>query len=241
MSEFKRVNVSDKLYRLINSAHPPKGLFDTLADSDEELRVLFDLEMMTNPRNNILAGRLTHIPENGIVTGPTANIVMAAFVHSNDDGGRFNDGRLGAWYASLNVLSAIEETVHHLQKRLELSEGGFPQQVQMRELITKVNEPLIDLCGLKAKHPELYDDHDYSKSQEFANGLRWPFDDDHDGQGEAGLRYDSVRHDGGINVCIFKPEALKRPVTQGAHYQYDWNAAGEVSVVKLKPVKRSGK
>jgi len=239
MSNFDHVEIPEKVHRLINSVFPPKGLFDTLGDNEEELRVLFELEMMTNPRNNLLMGRLARIPEGSIVSGNTANIVMAAFVHSNDDGGRFNDGSLGAWYASYSVLTAIEETVYHLQKRLELSEGGFPQQIQMRQLITTVNEPLLNICGAKETHPHLYDDHDYSKSQEFANELRWPFDGDHDHHGEPGIRYDSVRHEGGVNVCIFNPAALDRPITQGAHYQYDWNAAGEVTISKLKPVKRS--
>lgn len=239
MSEFNYVDIPVKIHRLINSAFPPKGLFDTLGDNDEELRILFELEMMTNPRNNILVGRLAQIPDGSIVTGNTANIIMAAFVHSNDDGGRFNDERLGAWYASFDVLTAIEETVYHLQKRLELSEGGFPQQIQMRQLITTVNEPLLNICGAKETHSHLYDEDDYSKSQEFANEIRWPFDNAHDDLGEPGIRYDSVRHEGGVNVCIFKPAALDRPVTQGAHYQYDWNSAGQVTVSKLKPVKRS--
>ena len=109
----------------------------------------------------------------------------------------------------------------------------------MRELIASINEPLIDLCGGRQTRPELYDDHDYSSSQEFANNLRWPFDRNHDGLGEGGFRYDSVRRDGGVNVCVFKPGAIDRPITQGGHYQYDWNGAGEVNVVKLNPVKRA--
>lgn len=240
MSEFNTIEIPYKVHRLINTAYPPKGLFDSLGDSEEELRTLFELEMMTNPRNNILMGRLARIPEGAIVSGNTANIIMAAFVHSNDDGGRFNDERLGAWYASFGIATAIEETVHHLHKRLALSEGGFPQQIQMRELITTVNEPLLNICGAKETHPHLYNKDDYSKSQDFANALRWPFDAGHDELGISGIRYDSVRHDGGVNVCIFKPEALDRPVTQGAHYQYDWNAEGNVTVSKLKIVKRSG-
>jgi len=234
MADFSHEIVKGQTHRLINSLFPPKGLFDTLADTPEELRVLFDLEMMANPRNQVSAGRLALVPDEGIVTGDTANQVMAAFVHCNDDGGRFNDGRLGAWYAALEIETAIEETVHHLTKRLALSEGGFPQQIQMRELIAAINVPLLNLCGTQASHPEFYDLKDYSKSQDFANSIRWPFVKD----GEAGIHYDSIRKEGGINICVFKPDALVRPITQGDHYQYDWDAAGQITVARLTPVER---
>ncbi len=240
---FKPINVDSKVHRLINSRWPPIGLFDELADSEEEIRLLFNLEMLTNARLNIPIGRLALIPEGGIVTGPTANQIMATFVHCHDDGGRFNDTRLGAWYASYHVNTAIEETLYHLTKRLALSEGGFPQQMQMRQLITTINQPLLDLHDSQTTHPQFYASDDYSGSQQFANSVRWPFskenaDKTKDGEGgEAGFSYDSIRDKGGMNVCVFIPKALDRPITQGRYYQYDWNAKGEVYVTKLTAVK----
>jgi hypothetical protein len=93
---FKSIAVNNKIHRLINSRWPPIGLFDELADSEQALRLLFNLEMFTNPRLNASIGRLARIPEGGIVTGVTVNQIMAAFVHCHDEGGRFNDGKLGA-------------------------------------------------------------------------------------------------------------------------------------------------
>jgi len=235
MKDFELIEIPCKVHRLINSSYPPIGVFDTLCDSADELKVLFELEMASNPRNNILTGRLALIPDGEIVIGDDANIVMAAFVHSNDDGGRFNDGRLGAWYASFDIKTSIEETVYHYTKRLSFSEGGFPQEIQMRQLITTVNEPLLNICGSKETHPELYHIDDYTGSQKFAHSVKWPFV----GEGISGIKFDSVRTDGGVNVCVFRPSALDRPVTQGAHYQYNWDDTGKVSVVKLSPVKRS--
>ncbi len=234
MADFKHVRIRKKTHRLINSRWPTIGLFDELADSEDELRQLFHLEMLANPRMNVTIGRLDRIPDGGIVMGESANQVMAAFVHCYDDGGRFNDGDLGAWYAALDITTAIEETVYHLTRRLKMSEGGFPNQMQMRELITTVSGPLLDLCETQTSHPELYDLNDYKASQKFARSIRWPFIDG----GETGLRYDSVRRKGGINICVFKPEILQRPLTQGDHYQYDWNVEGEVYVNKLTNVKR---
>lgn len=233
MSDFKQVHVKNKVHRLVNSRWPPIGLFDELADSAEEIRLLFNLEMLTNARLNVPIGRLARIPDGGIVTGDTANQVMASFVHCHDDGGLFNDTRLGAWYASYRVNTAIEETLYHLTKRLSLYEGGFGQQMQMRELITTVNMPLLDLHGRQATHPELYVIDDYAGSQKFANDVKWPFVDNSD----AGFSFDSVRDEGGMNVCVFIPKALNRPIVQGGHYQYDWNAKGEAYVSKLTSVK----
>jgi hypothetical protein len=237
MSQFKPVEVSSDILRLINSRWPPIGLFDELADSEDELRLLFNLEMLTNARLNVPMGRLARIPEGGIVTGPTASQIMASFVHCHDDGGRFNDTRLGAWYGSFAVNTAIEETVYHLTKRLSLSEGGFPQQMQMRQLVTTVNKPLLDLTNSQNTHPQFYATDDYSGSQQFANQHRWPFATPLIKNAQAGVAYDSVRQSGGTNVCVFMPRALNRPVVQAGHYQYDWNAKGEIYVAKLTGVK----
>ena len=234
MADFPAIRENRPTHRLINSRWPSVGLFDELADDEAELRILFDLEMMTNPRNQIASGRLALIPDSGLLVGPTANMAMAAFVHCHDDGARFNSAKLGAWYAALDIETAIEETVYHLTKRLQLSEGGFPQQMQMRELITTVCEALLDLCGEQDNRPDLYAPADYTDSQAYSDSVRWPLRQD----GAAGIRYDSVRRAGGINVCVFKPQALTLPITQGGHYQYDWNIKGKVSIAKLTEIKR---
>lgn len=234
MPQFDHVAMDDPIHRLINSRWPTIGVFDELADDESELRTLFVLEVSTNPRINASIGRLDHIPEGDIVTGDAATFVMAAFVHCHEDGGRFNDGRLGAWYASLHVETAIEETAHHLTRRLSLSEGGYPQQMQMRQLITTTQASLLDLSDAPSTRPELFLPDDYSESQKFAASVRWPFSD----TGELGLLYQSVRHNGGTNVCLFKPDAVGRPLRQGDHYEYEWDANGEIYVSKLTNVKR---
>jgi len=234
MSDFSRVADRRPIYRLINSRWPTIGLFDKLADDEDDLRVLFNLEMMANPRNQPAAGRLSRIPAGEIVTGPTASFVMASFVHCHNEGGRFNDGSLGAWYGSVELETAIEETVHHLTYRLSMSAEGFPQTIQMRQLITKVTEKVLDLCGASEVRPELFDPNDHKPGQAFGAGVRWPQHED----GIPGLRFDSVRNPGGVNVCVYKPKALDMPIIQADHFQYDWDEDGNVTVAKLTKVKR---
>jgi RES domain-containing protein len=157
---------------------------------------------------------------------------MAAFLHADPAGGRFTDGRLGAWYASLDMDTAIAETVHHSTRRLRLSEGVFPSTIQMRALVACTSCDLVDLRGTQETRPELYRPDDYGASQAFGVALRWPAR----GRGENGLIYDSVRRAGGTNVCLYRPSLVLLPVVQADHYEYRWNAAGRVSVLRLTRV-----
>lgn len=233
-SEFVKTQINQRVSRLVPSRFPTVGVFDELVDSEEELRILFNLEMMTNERLNTPIGRLERLPAGSVATGRGAHQIMAAWVHCHEDGGRFNDGSLGAWYASHTVMTAIDETVFHLTRRLSKSEGGFPQQIQMRELRTTVKATLVDLCGQQKLLPRLYHPTDYSASQSFSRSHRWPFS----ASGIDGIQYDSVRSEAGVNVCVFKPKLLAQPIIEGAHYQYQWDSDGEVFINKMTLLKR---
>lgn len=237
---FSNVEITAAVHRVIPSRFPTVGVFDDLADTPGEVRMLFNLEQLSNPRlnTNILpigqpSNRLALLPDAATVSGPTATLIMAAFIHASADGGRFNDARLGAWYAALDLDTAIDETTYHMGRRLALSEGGFPNRIQMRELITFVEGPVLDICGAQVSHPDLYHPEDYTASQAFATSLRYPFSD----QNVQALQYDSVRRVGGINICVFDPQALRIPIVQGDHYEYCWSPGGTVTVMKLTQVR----
>ncbi len=156
-------------------------------------------------------------------------MVMAAFLHANDEGGRFTDGRLGAWYAAFDIATSIDETVHHSTRRLRMSSGAFPSNIQMRELIGRIDCDLIDIRGRQNELPGLYDPDSYAESQPFGINLRWS----KSGKGANGIVFDSVRHRGGTSVCVFRPSLIELPVIQADHYEYRWDAAGAVTVLKL--------
>jgi RES domain len=216
-------------HRLIASRYPPVGVFDDLTQDKDELAVAFLLESATNDRLGIIAGRLHLLPPDEIVQGAGATLVMGAFLHADPAGGRFTDGRLGAWYVATDVDTAIAETVHHSTRRLKLSDGAFPSSIQMRSLVARIDCSLIDVRGLRQERPELYDEEDYARSQAFGVALRWP----KSGEGANGIVYDSVRRPQGINVCVYKPSQVRLPVTQADHYEYRWDARGDVRVLKL--------
>jgi hypothetical protein len=227
-----RARVRETTHRLIASRYPPVGVFDDLAADREELAMAFLLESVTNDRLAVLSRRLPLFPQNEIVQGPGATLLMAAFLHADAAGGRFTDGRLGAWYASLDADTAIAETLYHCTRRLRLSDGAFPSNMQMRELVAGIDCDLVELRGEQKNRADLYDPDDYRAAQAFGIGLRWPAS----GEGANGIVYGSVRRAGGTNVCVYRPSLVILPVHQAAHYDYRWDAAGAVSVLKLTDV-----
>jgi len=222
-------HVHASTHRLIASRFPTVGAFDDLTTDPDELAVAYLLETATNDRLAILSRRLPLLPAEEIVQGSGGTMVMAAFLHADEAGGRFTNGRLGAWYASFDVDTAVVETVYHSTRRLRLSDGAFPSSIQMRELIATIDCDLVDIRGLGERRPELYDPDDYAAARAFGVALRWP----KDGKGANGIVFDSVRHRGGTNVCVYRPSLVQIPVIQADHYEYRWNAAGEVSILKL--------
>src|SRR3954452_1319974 len=231
-------HVHASTHRLIASRFPTVGAFDELTTDPDELAIAYLLETATNDRLSILSRRLPLLPAEEIVQGSGATMVMAAFLHADEAGGRFTDGRLGAWYASFDVETAVAETVYHSTRRLRLSDGAFPSSIQMRELIARIDCDLVDIRGARATHPELYDPVDYTQSRAFGIGLRWPKSRDTEGGEPAaapanGIAFESVRRNGGINVCVYRPSLVLLPVIQADHYEYRWNATGAVSVLKL--------
>ncbi len=228
---FGHARVKARTHRLIASRFPTVGVFDDIAANETELRVAFLLEDLTNLRSH---GRLDTLPPGGVALGPTASLAMAAFLHCAEEGGRFSDGDLGAWYAATDLPTAIAETVYHHQRRLAASAAGYPCRIQMRELVVRLDADLLDLRGRQTLNPELYALDDYAASQRFARERRWPYAQ----QGEDGLVFDSVRREGGVNIAIFRPAALPLPIRQGDHYEYVWDAGGGLTVLKLSLVKR---
>jgi len=234
MTAPKTARVRAATHRLIASRFPPIGVFDDLTQDKEDIGLAYLLESATNDRLGLIAGRLNLLPPEEIVQGPGATLVMGAFLHADPAGGRFTDGHLGAWYASLELETAIAETLHHSTRRLKLSQGAFPTSIQMRALVAKVDTSLIELRGLRKKRPELYDTNDYAQAQAFGVALRWP----KSGEGAHGLVYDSVRRAGGTNVCIYRPSLLRLPVVQADHYEYRWDRSGDARVLKITNVEQ---
>ena len=112
----------DATHRLIPSKHDDRSVLQRLADNDEELQDLFDLDGATNDRllgeSNLLPGISVHelLFESGVPTLSMRHFVMHTF------GSRFNGPDRGAWYAT-DLATARAEIAFH--KRQELQEIGW--------------------------------------------------------------------------------------------------------------------
>jgi hypothetical protein len=208
-------------FRLIPSRFPPVALFERVADpADWEAIIL--VESLTNDRLRQEAGEISLVPAEQRVSGPGASYIMAPFTHLSDAGGRFSTRRFGAYYAGRELETAIRETVYHRERFLRATSEG-PMELDMRELRATLDGALHDLRGLRAAHPSLYHSSDYTASQQFATALR-------DG-GSGGIAYDSVRHEGGECVAVFRPTLLGE-CRQAAHHCYVWDGTRIVSVYR---------
>lgn len=166
-----------------------------------------DLEGWTNDR--MVEARLARLDETEWVYGiPNSSIVMAAFLHVSPDGMRFNTGELGGWYAAAEINTAIFEVAHHLRR--ECAARNKPELTRTyRAYSCAIAGDYVDIRGAQATSPALYADDTYAASQPFGEGVR--------SQKHNGILFDSLRHDGGENVVVYRPKLIS-DITQADHF-----------------------
>ena len=210
--------------RLIPSRYPVAGLLDRVA-AHADLDALFELEAWTNDRISGELGLLQTIPREEWVTGqPMASVVMAAFCHPRNGGGRFSSEDRGAWYAAKGIDTALPESIYHRTQELR-EVGGFETRVQMRVYLADFSARLTDVRQrAHGAARSLYDPDSYAASQAFAQRVL--------DSGGNGIVYRSVRDPAGECLACFRP-ALVRNVRAGGHYEFRWSGRPEPSVRKL--------
>jgi hypothetical protein len=185
-----------------DSVHPPEpGDWDTL------LRI----EEMTNPRVREAAGEIARVPVGERPSGPGASWIMAAFTHLGWPS-RFSDGSYGVYYAARALETAVRETAYHFGRFLAATAEPRGTEVEIRVLISKGVEQRFH--DVRTGHPELYLPDDYHPSQAFAAPLV--------ASGSNGLIYNSVRHENGTCLAVFRPKAIPCP-KQGPHLRYHFD------------------
>lgn len=199
-------------WRLVPSRFPPVGLFDRVADSDD-LEVVIAIESLTNARLRDEVGDLRLVPKHERQSGPGTTPIMASFTHLSFEGSRFSDGNYGVYYAAKDIDTALAETRYHRERFLRRTSEP-PIEIDMRSYASVLSTELHDIRGMQTTATELYDKHAYGGSQRFASHLR--------AEGSNGILYNSVRHEEGECVAIFRAN-IPKPVTQGSHYCFQWD------------------
>lgn len=196
------------------------SVLSPLADSDDMLRDLFDLDNATNARLRTQNGGSAGINVDELVFGvPNFRIVNAAFTYAHPQGSRFNDGRRGAWYCAFDVETALAEVSFH--KAVEYAEiNRFDDSVQYQCMLADFTATFHDLRG-QPRYDACLSPSSYIESQTLAERLL-------DG-GSLGIIYPSVRRPSGTNLACFRP-ALVGNVRKGAAYRLTWQGSPEPTI-----------
>lgn len=213
-------------HRLIPSKYTDNGdsVLIRIADNDDHLRGIFDLDHATNDRllaeNSLLPG----IGIDELVFGiPYHRIINAAFTHVHPLGSRFNGLDRGAWYASFELETSQVEVAWH--KSVELAEIDWPDEsVTYDDYLADFGCEYYDIRG-DASFESCLNFDSYIASQGLANRLL--------DEGSPGIIYPSVRRTGGICLACFRP-ALVGNVRKTARFRFTWTGGEPKPGIELE-------
>lgn len=199
-----------------------------IADNNDHLRDLFDLDSATNQRLLAESDRLPGIGVDELVFGiPNFRVINAAFTYPRPEGSRFNAPDRGAWYCSFELDTALAEVVFH--KTVEYAEiNFFNDSVSYQLYLADFSCEFHDMRQVKGRERYL-DPHSYKDSQLLASQLLEA--------GSLGIIYPSVRKVGGTNLSCFRP-ALVGDVRKADRFELTWTGSEHPEVSKITDEKR---
>jgi hypothetical protein len=201
-------------HRLIPSRYNPDlaSVLVRIADDDNHLQGIFELEGITNDRLWGEDGLLPEISREELVFGiPNAQVINATFTHPHPNGSRFNGPDRGAWYAGFDLETSQTEVAFH--KSVEYAEiNFFEDSVTYDDYLADFSGSFHDLRKAADFSYALNPD-SYVASQELAENLLE--------SGSLGVVYPSVRRTGGTCLACFRP-ALVGNVRKDNRYRFTW-------------------
>lgn len=212
--------------RLVSSARLRAAVMTPLADSEEELALLAEIEGATSGRLIAEERGSGGLSSEELVHGvPHAKFINASFAYTKPrEPMRFSPADRGAWYAALEVETCIAEVGYHLTRALA-DANDFNAVVEYGEMLASMAGVFVDLRGVP-DHPSLDPDPalGYPAGNAVAAAAR--------AAGHNGITYPSVRHSGAPCVAALWPNAVQS-VVQGAMYRLAWSGRPEFQVEML--------
>ncbi|WP_298264657.1 RES family NAD+ phosphorylase [Acidocella sp.] len=209
-------------HRLIPSKYSDPPVLAVIADDEQHLLEIFDLDNATNDRlraeNNLTPGIGTAELVFGI---PNYTIINAAFTHPHPQGGRFNGPDRGAWYAGFEVETAISEVVWH--KTLEYAEiNWFHDSVTYTDFLADFDAEFHDIRG-QSGFSNCLQLGSYIHSQKLADDLL---------KADAlGIIYPSARRCPEPCIACFRP-ALVGNVRRAERWRFTWSGKTAPDILK---------
>jgi hypothetical protein len=206
-------------HRLIPSRYLAGGetVLVRIADDDEHLQAIFELDAATNDRLLAEHQRFPGIGIEELVFGvPCSHVVNAAFCHPHPLGGRFNGPERGAWYAGFALETAQAEIAFH--KGVELAETGWTEEesITYDDYLADFSAGFHDLRRRATGLQACLNPRSYLASQKLAERLL--------DEGSLGVVYPSVRHADGTCLACFRPPLVTN-VRRDATYRFTFTGA----------------
>ena len=218
--------------RLISTAYINEPAMAPLADDEDELAILEEIEGLTSARQTLtlpMPGGLNPAELLTEADGYGWSYVNAAFCYTRATGNRFNGPDRGAWYASYGqraVETAQAEVAWHLTSELEAT-GNFENITAYRELIAGFTAQFHDLdgrAGEGALNP--LPAAAYPIGQALARDVLE--------SGGNGLLYPSARNDEGLCLVALRPQMIQN-VRQGDTWEFVWAGDPTPQISKSAP------
>lgn len=206
--------------RLVSTARLRAPVLAPLADSDDELSELAEIEAATSSRMQAQVTGISGLAANELVYDvPHAHFINASFAYAKPrEPNRFNGEARGAWYAALAVETCLAEITFHMTVFLARA-GVFEAVAEYAEMFCSVSGEFLDLRPAPA-HPALSAD----KALGYPEGNRLALEARRAGLN--GIVYPSVRHSGGTCFAILRPAAVQS-VRQGDVWRLTWKGSPE--------------
>jgi RES domain-containing protein len=200
-------------HRLLPAKYSPNydSVLTRIADNDEDLQRIFELDNATNARLLAEENRSPGISQRELVFHvPNYRVINAAFTHSHPLGARFSTPERGAWYAAFELATAKAEVIFH--KSIEFAEIDWKEREEIGydDYLADFTAAFHDLRGVK---DEALSPSSYVPSQQLAVELLE--------LGSLGVIYPSVRREGGTCIACFRPSVVGN-VRKGMGYRLIW-------------------
>ena len=200
-------------HRLLPAKYSPNydSVLTRIADNDEDLQRIFELDNATNARLLAEENRSPGISQRELVFHvPNYRVINAAFTHSHPLGARFSTPERGAWYAAFELATAKAEVIFH--KSIEFAEIDWKEREEIGydDYLADFTAAFHDLRGVK---DEALSPSSYVRSQQLAVGLLE--------LGSLGVIYPSVRREGGTCIACFRPSVVGN-VRKSMGYRLIW-------------------
>lgn len=209
--------------RLVPTAYYKPPVLRALVDDEAELKILEDIEGLTNRRLRAQRSGLPELdPRELILKAWGHTHINAAFAYTRPEGNRFNGYGRGAWYCAFDDLTAIDEVAYHRTRELK-NVGHFHDEGVYQVLLAGFIGVFHDLRDAPGVQPCLDSDPavGYPAGQELAQRLR--------ADRSRGIVYPSVRKHGGICLVAFEPHLVQN-VRPGARWKLTWNGTPDYTV-----------